>query len=105
LQGSESAQAALLNSAHQTIDKLAQDDDHDVQLGLELAQEYEKLARLELSRTPLTVDAIHQSAQDIEKESGILKQMNPADPEVARLIARLPELIQSSNAAAKQQAR
>jgi hypothetical protein len=31
--------------------------------------------------------------------------MNPADPEVARLIARLPELIQSSNAAAKQQAR
>lgn len=102
LQGSESAQAALLTSAHQTIDKLAVEDDRDAQLELELAREYEKLARLELARTPLTPEAVRQSTVDLDKESGILdrlEKLNKNDPEVAHLRARLPEMVQSRNAA------
>jgi hypothetical protein len=105
LQGSEAAQAALLASAHQTVDKLAAEDDRDTQLELELAQEYEKLARLELSRTPRTAEAARQSTSDLVRESAILKRMDSRDPEVARMIARMPQLIQSSNAASAAPAR
>jgi eukaryotic-like serine/threonine-protein kinase len=105
LQGSESAQAALLNSAHQTIDQLAADDDRDPQLELELAREYEKLAQLELSRTPLTSEATRLSTEDIQKEVSILKRMDGNNPEVAHIKERLPLLMQSNQDAAKKQAR
>jgi serine/threonine protein kinase len=105
LQDSESAQAALLNSAHQTIDKLADEDQHDAQLELELAREYEKLARLELRRKPLTAEALQKAKEDIGKEASILKQMDSSDAEVARISARLPQLMKSSEDAGKNQAR
>ena len=105
LQGSESAQAALLNSAHQTIDKLAAEDQHDAQLELELAREYEKLARLELSRKPLTAEAVQKAQEDIGKEAAILKQLDSNDAEVAQIKTRLPQLMQSSKDAAQNQAR
>jgi serine/threonine-protein kinase len=101
LQGSEAAQAALLNSAHETINKLAADDDQDTQLDLELAREYEKLARLELSRTPLTSEALQQTAEDLDRERDILQVMNRRDPEAMQLRARLPELIRQRDAAAQ----
>jgi non-specific serine/threonine protein kinase/serine/threonine-protein kinase len=106
LQGSASAQSALLTSAQQTIDKLAADDDHDHQLDLELAQEYEKLSQLELNRTPRTAEAVREATADITKESGILDHLekavksNKRDPEAARLRQRLPEIIRLRNAAA-----
>jgi serine/threonine protein kinase len=102
LQGSESAQAALLTSAHQTIDKLAGDDDRDIQLDFELAREYEKLARLELSHAPLTPEAARQSAADLEKEAALLDRLDQLDkgnPETARLRRQLPETTQLRNAA------
>ena len=99
LQGSESAQAALLNSAHETINKLAAEDDQDAQLELELAREYEKLARLELGRTPLTQDAVRQSTDDLNKESGILQRMKGSDPEVRRIREKLSEVMQLRDAA------
>lgn len=109
LQGSESAQAALLNSAQQTIDKLATEDDRDAQLELELAREYEKLARLELARSPITADAVSQSTKDLNQEASTLDRLdrfnrsgNP-NPEAAALRARLPALIQQSNAVGKSQ--
>jgi predicted Ser/Thr protein kinase len=103
LQGSESAQAALLNSAHETINKLAAEDDQDAQLELELAREYEKLARLELSRTPLTQDAVRQSTDDLDKESGILQRIKGNDPEVRRIRERLSEAMQLRDAAMQRQ--
>ena len=103
LQGSEAAQAALLNSAHQTIDKLAVEEDRDAQLELELAREYEKLARLELSRTPLTPEAVRQSSDDLAKESNILQRVDSKDPEAARIAGRLPELMRLRDAAARKQ--
>lgn len=105
LQGSESAQVALLNSAHQTIDKLAAEDQHDPQLELELAREYEKLARLELSRNPLTAEAVQKAQEDIGKEAAIIEQLDSSDAEVAQIKARLPQLVRFSNDAAKNQAR
>lgn len=101
LQGSEAAQAALLNSAHETINKLAADDDQDTQLDLELAREYEKLARLELSRTPVSSEALQQTAEDLDRERDILQVMNRRDPEAMQLRARLPELIRQRDAAAQ----
>jgi serine/threonine protein kinase len=100
LQSAESAQAALLNSAHATINTLAAEDEQDTQLELELASEYEKLARLELSRRPLTQDALRQSTDDLDRERRILNGMNRRDPEVVRLRERIPQMIQLRDAAA-----
>ena len=68
-------------------------------------REYEKLARLELSRAPLTADAAGKATEDIGKEAGILRRIDSNDPEAARLRANLPQLMQSSSEAAKKQAR
>jgi len=103
LQGSESAQTALLRSAHQTIDKLAADENRDPQLELELAQEYEKLARLELSSTPVTAEAVQQSTVDLDRERTILDRIDAHDPEAASLRARLPQMLQLRNAAIQHQ--
>ena len=100
LQGSEAAQAALLTSAHQTIDKLATDDDRDPQLDIELAREYEKLARLELSRAPLAPDALGQFTQDLAKETALLDRFdkaanrNKGDSESTRLRQSSQQLMQ-----------
>jgi hypothetical protein len=103
LQGADAAQAALLKSAHQTIDKLAADDSQDRQLDLELAREYEKLARLELSRTPLTPEALSRCGEDMTKEAGILNRIGKSDPEGKRLRGRLTETLQLRDAAAQKQ--
>ena len=88
LQGSEKAQAALLASAHQTVHKLEAEHDNDAQLKLELAQEYEKLARLEISVTPQTAESTHQSREDTGRELAILKSLPASDPNVAALLKR-----------------
>ncbi|WP_263352019.1 serine/threonine protein kinase [Acidicapsa acidisoli] len=103
LQGAESAQAALLNSAHETINTLAAEDDQDTQLELELAGEYEKLARLELSRRPLTQDALRQLSDDLDRERRILDGMNRRDPEVLHLRERIPQMMQLRDAAAHEE--
>jgi eukaryotic-like serine/threonine-protein kinase len=103
LPGSGAAQASLLNSAHQTIDKLAADDDPDPQLGLELAQEYEKLARLELSRSPFTSDAARQASQDLQKEIDLLARLNASYPEAARLRSRFPQMLKLRDATVQKQ--
>jgi hypothetical protein len=93
LQGSEAAQAALLKSAHETIHKLEIEHDSDLQLKLEMAREYEKLARLELSVTPQTSDSVRQSSDDVERELNILKSL-PASSDVRQLLDRVPKLNQ-----------
>jgi serine/threonine protein kinase len=103
LQGAEAAQAALLDSAHKSIDKLAADDSQDTQLDLELAREYEKLARLELNRTPLTAESLNRCDQDMLRESGILDRVASRDPEEKRLRENLAKTRQLRNAAAQKQ--
>jgi eukaryotic-like serine/threonine-protein kinase len=88
LQGSEKAQAALLASAHQTVHKLEAEHDNDAQLKLELAQEYGKLAHLEISITPPTAESTHQSREDTSRELAILKSLPASDPNVAALLKR-----------------
>jgi predicted Ser/Thr protein kinase len=80
LPGSESAQAALLNSAHQTIDALTRDNGEDPQVGLELANEYEKLARLDMSRTPRTAEARRQSIGDLNRGISIMNRLAARHP-------------------------
>ncbi len=93
LHGSEAAQSALLTSAHETMRKLSGEVERDAQLELELAQAYEKLARLELSRTPLTADAVQQAAQDLRDESAMLTRLPAKDPQVKQLLRGLPEAL------------
>jgi len=50
LPGSESAQADLLQNAHAAMQKLAAEEFQDPQLDVEIAEEYEKLARIELAQ-------------------------------------------------------
>jgi hypothetical protein len=102
LEGSETAQAALLDSAHQTVDKLAAEQDHDAQLDLELAREYEKLARLEVSRKPLTAQIERRFEDDLDKEILMLNRLRPSDPEARRMRDRLPEMMQLRSAAQQQ---
>jgi eukaryotic-like serine/threonine-protein kinase len=96
LEGSEAAQAALLASAHQTVDKLAADDSGDAQLNLELAQEYEKLTKLDLSQKPPTPQNAKQFNDDLDKEIGILNRLKANDPEARRIRERLPRRMQSA---------
>lgn len=102
LEGAEPAQSALLNSAHQTMNQLASDDEQDAQLELELAGEYEKLARLELTRSRLGQRAIQQAADDLDKERALLDLLNHRDPNVVQLRARLPQMVQLLTAAKDQ---
>jgi len=95
LQGSEAAQAALLKSAHETIHKLEIEHDSDLQLKLEMAREYEKLARLELSVTPQTSDSMHQSSDDVERELSILKSLPASSSDVHQLLGRVPKVNQT----------
>jgi len=96
LQGSEAAQAALLKGAHETIHKLEIEHDSDLQLKLEMAREYEKLARLELSLTPQTSDSMRQSSDDVERELSILSSL-PASSDVHQLLSRVPKVNQSQS--------
>jgi predicted Ser/Thr protein kinase len=95
LQGSEAAQAALLKSAHETIHKLQMEHDSDLQLRLEMAREYEKLARLELSVTPQTSDSMRQSSDDVERELSILRTLPASSSDVHQLLGRVPKLNQT----------
>ena len=97
LQGSEAAQAALLKSAHETIHKLEMEHDSDLQLKLEMAREYEKLARLELNITPQTSDSMHQSSDDVERELSILKSLPASSPDVHQLLERVPKVNQTQS--------
>ncbi len=79
LPGSDAAQKALLDSAHETIQKLAVEEEGDPVLQLELVAEYDKLARLELSREPLTREALAQSAEDVDREMDLLRALSASD--------------------------
>lgn len=96
LQGSEAAQAALLKSAHETIHKLQMEHDSDLQLKLEMAREYEKLARLELNLTPQTPDSMRQSSDDVERELSILRSLPASSSDVHQLLGRVPKLNQKT---------
>jgi predicted Ser/Thr protein kinase len=106
LQGAEAAQMALLNSAHQAIDKLAAKEAHDPQLAVELAREYDKLARLELGLTPLTAQTLRQSSDDVTKETQLLRgipdNIANKDPEIARLLGATEVLRRTQNVASNQ---
>jgi eukaryotic-like serine/threonine-protein kinase len=103
LQGSEAAQAALLSSARETINKLAAEERQDPQLELELALEYEKLVRLDLSRNPVTSEVLSETTEDLNRERSILEVINRRDPEVMRLRARFPQLVAQRDAAVQRQ--
>ncbi len=103
LQGSEAAQAALLKSAHETIHKLQMEHDSDLQLKLEMAREYEKLARLELSLTPQTPDSTRQSKDDLLRELHILRDLPGLYPGVNDLLERIPAAIQQQREAISKQ--
>ena len=103
LQGSEAAQAALLKSAHETIHKLEIEHDSDLQLKLELAREYEKLARLELSVTPQTSDSMRQSKDDLLRELHILRDLPGLYPGAKDLLERIPAAIQQQRKAISKQ--
>jgi len=97
LQGSEAAQAALLKSAHETIHKLQMEHDSDLQLKLEMAREYERLARLELSVTPQTSGSMRQSSDDVERELSILKSLPASSSDVRQLLGKVPKVNQTQS--------
>lgn len=84
LQGAEAAQDALLKSAHETIRTLAAEKG-DPQLQLELARQFQQLARLELSRTPGNAAAGQIAQDDIRQAGKLLDQLDQNDAEIDRL--------------------
>jgi hypothetical protein len=92
LQGSGKAQDALLTSAHQTIDKLAARETDDPELAIELANEYEKLAKLELSRDPRTPETLRRSIDDLNKGITILSRVPRRDHESERARQQMQEM-------------
>jgi len=92
LQGADKAQDALLKSARETIDTLAADEAKDPELSAELAQEYEKLARLELSRSPQTAEANRESIDELDRGLNMLSRLPANDPAFSEARQRIPEL-------------
>ena len=87
LQGGEKAQAALLESAHRTIDQLAGEEAHDPQLEMELVLEYKKLAQLELRSQPDSPAAARQAAEDLNKGIALLSGLPSSEEGNARKLA------------------
>jgi predicted Ser/Thr protein kinase len=93
LPGSESAQAALLTNAHQTIDALTRDSGQDPQLGMELANEYEKLARLDMNSVPRSQLAEQRSIDDLNRGLAILNRLAASHPiDAESLSKRIQEM-------------
>jgi hypothetical protein len=82
LANSEGAKSSLLQGATETLDALAADDSKDTVLSLELAQQYGKLARLELAQQNhsqgKTVVRM-QALTDVAKGVALLKQISASD--------------------------
>jgi hypothetical protein len=93
LPGSESAEAELLQNAHAAMDKLSAEEFQDPQFDIEIAGEYEKLARLELKVTRQTAEARRQAVDDLNRAVRLLSLLPPNEPGFARARQHLPEMI------------
>lgn len=70
---STQAKRALISGARETLDSLATDESKDEILTLQLAQQYEKLARLQaVQRDPA---AVAQAREDVEKAVTVLRHI------------------------------
>jgi predicted Ser/Thr protein kinase len=74
---SDEARRQLLQGATQTLDSLAAQDARDAVLNVELAQQYEKLARLRMAHDPRD----SESVADVLKGIAVLKNVPSSDPE------------------------
>ncbi len=90
LPGSEAAQADLLQNAHAAMQKLTLEEFQDPQLDVEIAEEYEKLARIELNLSTKNARARRQAIDDMNEAIRILSLLPQNEPEFARARQRVP---------------
>jgi hypothetical protein len=74
LQHAEAARDSLINNVAETLDKLAGDNGDDRELSLQLAQQYEKLARLELAQNPNSQATRTKALAEIDKGITLLNR-------------------------------
>jgi serine/threonine protein kinase len=82
LANSDGAKSSLLRGATETLDTLAADDSKDAVLSLELAQQYGKLARLQLARrnhSQANPAMRTQALTDVAKGIALLKTVSTSD--------------------------
>jgi hypothetical protein len=93
LPGSESTRAALLQNAHLALEKLGAEEFHDPQFDMEIAEEYEKLARIELSASEKSSEARLEATEDLNRAVRILSLLPSTEPQFSRARQRVPEMI------------
>jgi eukaryotic-like serine/threonine-protein kinase len=90
----EGAKSALLQGATETLDTLAADDRRDAVLSLELAQQYGKLARLELAQQNKSNAAVRTLAlANVAKGAALLKTISTSDAAYAAAQRQMAELM------------
>jgi eukaryotic-like serine/threonine-protein kinase len=95
LSNSEDAKSYLLQGATETLDTLAADDSKDAVLSLELAQQYGKVARLQVAqRGPSRSNHAMQTQAltDVAKGVALLKKIPAGDPAYVTAQRQLAEL-------------
>ena len=84
---SDSARNSLLQGATNTLDTLARQNANDTVIALELARQYEKLARLQLASTQPQAHA--QATQNLLKAQSLLHAIPPQDASHFEAVQRL----------------
>jgi len=95
LQHAEAARDSLITSVAETLDKLAGDNGDDRELSLQLAQQYEKLARLQLAQNPTDHANRSKALVDVDKGVALLNRNSPSKFGAERTLVELMDLKRS----------
>jgi serine/threonine-protein kinase len=79
LDHADSARSALIVNATQTLDRIGGDNDPDPALLLELADQYAKLARLQLAQSPANPEYRTSALTDLDKATELLKHISASE--------------------------
>jgi hypothetical protein len=98
LQHAEATRDSLIKNVADTLDKLAGDNGDDPELSLQLAQQYEKLARLQLAQNPADRARGSKALADVDKGIALLNHnssFTSKDSNAQRTLVELKDLKQS----------
>jgi hypothetical protein len=84
------AKSSLIQGASETLDSLAADDSQDAVLTMQLAQQYEKLARLQMAQADPAM--WRRALEDAAKAVDLLRKISRSDADYAEAQRQIAEL-------------
>ena len=84
------AKSSLIQGASETLDSLAADDSQDAVLTMQLAQQYEKLARLQMAQADPAM--WRRALEDAAKAVDLFRKISRSDADYAEAQRQIAEL-------------